>query len=129
MPDAIYILRTAAFAVVLLACAGARPSAAQDYRVGDCVGPVVTSIDAGDPRNGITERAKGPTPAVMSGPGTSARPTGRKLPTGGSYTVVGVSGGDFQLAATRFAPPFVAGTVVGWLRTTEFRHLAPRNCP
>lgn len=130
MQDTASSCRAAAMAAAVLVGACARPAmAAQDYRVGDCVGPVVTAIDAGDARNGIPESLKGPTPTVMSGPGPSARPTGRKLPAGGAYTVVGVSGDAFQLTATRFAPPFVAGTVVGWVRTAEFRHLAPRNCP
>lgn len=114
---------------VVLAASSRNPALAADYRIGDCIGPVVTGIDAGAPRSGVLEHFNGSEPEIMSGPGPSARPTGRKLPTGGSYTVVGVSGRDIRLAASKFAPPFAPGSVVGWFRPEGFHALAPRNCP
>lgn len=114
--------------VLLVACCPDRVTAAERFSVGDCVGPKITRYVQGDYQRGIRDQVFGPTPSIMSGPGPAARPTGRKLNPGGAYTVVARTGGDMQLAATNYSEPFPSGTVVGWVRTAEFRQMHLRNC-
>lgn len=114
--------------VLLVACDPGGAAAAERFSVGDCVGPPVTRSVPGDYQRGIPDQVFGPTPSIMSGPGPAARPTGRRLNPGGAYAVVARTGGDMQIAATKYSEPFPPGAVVGWVRTTEFRQLHLRNC-
>ena len=110
------------------ACGPGHAATAGGFDVGDCVGPRVDRFVQGDVRRGVPDRVFGAAPALMSGPGPAARPTGRNLAPGGAYRMLATSGGDMRLQATRYSEPFLAGTVVGWVRAAEFCDLSSRNC-
>lgn len=122
--------RTTLFvAVAALAVVGfGHSAAAAVFEAGECVGPHVDRVVQGDYRHGVRDKVFGDTPDVMSGHGASARPTGRKLTAGTSYSVLEVAGGDMLLAATKWSEPYAPGTVVGWVRSARFMDLHPRNC-